>query len=229
MFWELLPFSIREKLEAPYRRDARLIVEDTVKKIKKEKISVLDAGAGDCFAKKWFDKHEYAGIDIADFGLNIVENVENLSFKDSSFDFILCLEVLEHVSNPHHALLEIRRVLKDDGLAVFSTPLLSAGYHSDFQRWSPPGLENIFTRAGFKINSILPTGGYCRMLGLQISKISYFLKKPANKIFWPFYYLFKMPVGFLFQFFIPLTLFYFDKLDKRKIETCGYITVVLKK
>lgn len=229
MFWKLLSFGIREKLEAPYRRDARLAVQNILKETKKEKISVLDAGAGDCFVKPWFKGHEYVGIDIADFGSNLLGNVENLAFKDNSFDFVLCLEVLEHVLNPGRALLEMRRVLKDEGFAVFSTPLLSAGYHSDIQRWSPPGLRAIIENAGFKVRSITPVGGYCRMLGSQISKISYFIKKPANKILWPFYYLLKIPVGFAFQVFVPFVLFHLDWLDRKKNDTCGYITVALKK
>lgn len=50
----------------------------------------------------------------------------NLPFKDSYFDFVGCLDVIEHVFDPDHLLDEIHRVLKPDGLAIFSTPNLAS-------------------------------------------------------------------------------------------------------
>ena len=40
------------------------------------------------------------------------ENIENLSFKDNSFDCVIALEVLEHTKNPVKAMQELRRVAK---------------------------------------------------------------------------------------------------------------------
>lgn len=48
---------------------------------------------------------------------------EKFSYKDSSFDLVLFNEVLEHLSqSPVLALLEMRRVLKKDGLLMVTTP-----------------------------------------------------------------------------------------------------------
>jgi len=52
-------------------------------------------------------------------------NIEHDQFpyEDGSFDILLFCEILEHLlSDPVHALIEIRRVLKDGGLLVLSTP-----------------------------------------------------------------------------------------------------------
>lgn len=46
----------------------------------------------------------------------------NSSLADSSFDIVVCTEVLEHVSNPFSAVAEIHRLLKPGGVAYLSAP-----------------------------------------------------------------------------------------------------------
>lgn len=41
------------------------------------------------------------------------EDIQSLSFKDKSFDIVLCQEVLEHVPNPIKAIAELKRVAKN--------------------------------------------------------------------------------------------------------------------
>lgn len=45
-----------------------------------------------------------------------------LPFKNSFFEAVFCLEVLEHVASPTKILSEIKRVLKKNGYAVFLVP-----------------------------------------------------------------------------------------------------------
>jgi SAM-dependent methyltransferase len=47
---------------------------------------------------------------------------EPLPFADESFDFVICLETMEHMMNPYYALMEMRRVLKPGGRLVCSIP-----------------------------------------------------------------------------------------------------------
>lgn len=49
-------------------------------------------------------------------------NTQKLPFKDSSFDCILAFEVFEHLENFAFALRESARVLKKDGVLVFTRP-----------------------------------------------------------------------------------------------------------
>ena len=44
---------------------------------------------------------------------------EKLPFKNESFDIVLCLNILDHTSNPEEVLKEIKKVLKDEGLLIF--------------------------------------------------------------------------------------------------------------
>lgn len=49
---------------------------------------------------------------------------DRFCFEDEAFDAILFNEVFEHLKEPIHALTEIHRILKKDGLLFFSTPNL---------------------------------------------------------------------------------------------------------
>jgi len=66
-----------------------------------------------------FNKREYMGTyDFRQADLN----APKLPFKDSSFDVILLIEVIEHVDNPSRLLDEIHRILKKNGTLIMSTP-----------------------------------------------------------------------------------------------------------
>jgi 2-polyprenyl-3-methyl-5-hydroxy-6-metoxy-1,4-benzoquinol methylase len=49
-------------------------------------------------------------------------NAFHLGFSPSSFDFVLALELIEHLDNPYKLLKEIHQVLKEDGVILLSTP-----------------------------------------------------------------------------------------------------------
>lgn len=78
------------------------------------------------------------GIDISHFVLDFAKRVkdylhyknvsfqhgdaENLAFQNETFDLVICSEVLEHLLSPQHALTEMRRVLKKNGMLILTTP-----------------------------------------------------------------------------------------------------------
>lgn len=49
-------------------------------------------------------------------------NVSPLPGENESFDLVVCKDVFEHLLNPTHALSEISRVLKKDGLLLLHVP-----------------------------------------------------------------------------------------------------------
>jgi methionine biosynthesis protein MetW len=51
---------------------------------------------------------------------------DKLPFSNASFDYVLCIEVIEHLSKPENCLSEISRVLKPKGELILSTPNLAA-------------------------------------------------------------------------------------------------------
>lgn len=50
------------------------------------------------------------------------ENIEALSFPDNSFDVVITQDVFEHLRNPHAGFCEIQRVLKPEGIHIFTVP-----------------------------------------------------------------------------------------------------------
>jgi len=68
---------------------------------------------------------EYLGPDVKS-GTNVNginhEDVENLSFDNESFDFIISNDVLEHVNDPARAMQEAARVLVKGGVLLLTIP-----------------------------------------------------------------------------------------------------------
>ena len=47
---------------------------------------------------------------------------EKLPFEDNSFDYVLLVEVIEHLKNPYDVIRELRRILRPGGGLILSTP-----------------------------------------------------------------------------------------------------------
>jgi ubiquinone/menaquinone biosynthesis C-methylase UbiE len=49
-------------------------------------------------------------------------DVAQMAFRDQTFDMVTSIEVIEHLREPERYVADIRRVLKDGGMLVLSTP-----------------------------------------------------------------------------------------------------------
>lgn len=67
---------------------------------------------------------------ISDLGCSN-QDVESLTFDDSSFDLFVSQDVLEHVFDPVAAFKEIARVLKPGGCHIFTVPLVNGARSSE--------------------------------------------------------------------------------------------------
>lgn len=88
---------------------------------------ILDVGCGDMSLSKILPEYEWVGVDIApdmSEGRAVKHDlmVRPYPFESRSFDAVVCTEVLEHVWNLETVHLEARRLLKDDGTYIISTP-----------------------------------------------------------------------------------------------------------
>lgn len=60
-----------------------------------------------------------------------IEDVVELSFDDNTFDKVIAVEVLEHVSDPQSMIRDIFRVLKPNGFAIITFPRLQFPFTYD--------------------------------------------------------------------------------------------------
>lgn len=91
----------------------------------------LDAGCGGGRYVKALKElgAEVVGIDIDEKVVEVarervvadiqVASVEALPFPSNSFDYIICMGVLNHVKNPNRGFSELKRVLRPGGVIVF--------------------------------------------------------------------------------------------------------------
>jgi ubiquinone/menaquinone biosynthesis C-methylase UbiE len=92
---------------------------------------ILDVGCGKGRYSYWFIKYgaDVFGIDpVAEFLKIACRNVDrakfcaasalDLPFRDNSFDYVCCIEALQHISNTQKAISEMSRVLKSGGKII---------------------------------------------------------------------------------------------------------------
>ena len=140
---------------------------------------VLDVGCAD----RWVESQcrsgvEYIGLDLPITGKglyaahpDIFADAAHLPLTEASIDAIVCLEVLEHVSDPRGALAEFARVLKPGGVMIFSMPFMYPIHDipHDFQRLTQYGLKRDLNIAGFDIVKLRKTGHAVRAAALLLS------------------------------------------------------------
>lgn len=64
----------------------------------------------------------YTGDIMPGMAMHITD-ITDIQYKDETFDIIICNHVLEHIENEKKAVSEILRVLKPDGIFIFSFPI----------------------------------------------------------------------------------------------------------
>lgn len=100
--------------EIVYKLIKRYRLRVITRLLDKRSKTLLDIGCQDLFY--YHHMKEKYKVTLADYfphdNLIMKEDVQNLSFRNKSFDIVLCQEVLEHVPNPVKAMLELKRVAK---------------------------------------------------------------------------------------------------------------------
>jgi len=125
------------------------------------------------------------GIDISSKAIEkakkkgIISQVQNLekrfNFPDNTFELITACEIIEHLYDTDFFLTELKRVLKDDGILILTTPNLVSlvnrfkmlfGYYPNYvpeyqiggaghvRAYTIPTLTKQLTKHGFKVDQI---------------------------------------------------------------------------
>ena len=138
--------------------------------------TVLDVGSGDRWVSRLLaDGVRYVALDFPSTGRDLYQarpdvfaDAASLPFGDSSFDAVICLEVLEHVPAPAAVLGEIARVMKSGGAAWISMPFLYPLHDApyDFQRYTEFGLRRDLASAGLELVALRRSLNSLRSAGL---------------------------------------------------------------
>lgn len=134
---------------------------------------ILDVGCGPGNLMKKISpltNGRLVGLDLAPKGLKYAQvfDFDNLvlgdmtqgPFKDASIDFVLAIDICEHVSDDLGLLREIYRVLKPAGRALLAVPAhpILWGEHDErfghFRRYYLNDFRGLITKAGFEIIKI---------------------------------------------------------------------------
>lgn len=129
-----------------YRFKRKLTLGPVLRKIRKiipkNKIfSLLEIGTGSgfliSFLESEFPKASFTGLEydsrLVELSKNKVKNAniiqgnaENFDFKDSKFDVIVSLQVIEHLYKPELMLSAVKKHLNQNGIFILTTPNLES-------------------------------------------------------------------------------------------------------
>lgn len=120
---------------------------------------ILDIGSG-----PWpYPKEHFKNVTTLDVQppADVIGSILDLPFDDASYDCIICLETLEHVTNPLRAMDEVYRVLKPGGTFVGSAPFayeLHGEDYGDYWRITRQCWDRLLLKK-FKDKVVLPYAG----------------------------------------------------------------------
>lgn len=139
-------------------------------------LTLLDVGASTGIIDNIIAKKigKVVGIDIDKGGINYasktyqkknltfkVDDALKLSFKDNSFDVVVCTHVYEHVANPKKLFSEIYRVLKPGGVCYFAAVNkwwpIEPHHNLLFLSYFPKNLGNFYVKVFKKVPNYYET------------------------------------------------------------------------
>jgi ubiquinone/menaquinone biosynthesis C-methylase UbiE len=156
---------------------------------------ILDAGAGEMKYKKLCNHLDYISQDFSQYngsgdtglqfgkwdtnGIDIVSDINDIPLPDESFDYIMCLEVLEHVSHPQNTIKELTRLLKPKGFLIISAPFCSITHMSPYYFYT--GFSKNFYKEWLKkfnldVIDLQYNGNYFEYLAQELRRLPYIAK-----------------------------------------------------
>lgn len=152
---------------------------------------ILDAGAGELQYKRFCAHLDYVSQDFARYDgqgdgvglqkgtwdqsqLDIVCDITSIPEPDASFDAVMCIEVLEHLPDPIHALRELARLLKPDGTLIITAPFCSLTHYSPYfyqTGYSCYFYEYWLGELGFEIENMQWNGNYFEYLAQELRRL----------------------------------------------------------
>jgi SAM-dependent methyltransferase len=145
---------------------------------------LLDAGAGEQRYRRFCSHLDYVAQDFGQYdgsgdsrglqtgtwdasGVDIVSDITAIPRASSSFDVVLCTEVLEHVPDPLKALDEFARLLRPGGKLIMTAPFGSLVHFAPYffaTGFSRYWYEHHLSHRGFVVETLTPNGDWFDVL-----------------------------------------------------------------
>lgn len=111
-----------------------------------------------------------------------VEFIHKYPQLESSFDFIVCTEVLEHVANWDTAFKNISKLMKKNGLILITCPHVYPLHEEpyDFWRPTPYSIKYFSEKYNFDVIELIQAGNGWDVLGTVLTNKSFYIK--SNKL-----------------------------------------------
>jgi SAM-dependent methyltransferase len=166
------------------------------------KQSILDAGAGEMRHRSLCDHLIYTSQDFCQYSgngevglhpgkwdtekIDIISDIANIPMPDSSYDNIICIEVLEHVPDPSLVIKELSRLLKQNGKLIVTAPFASMTHFAPYffsTGFSRHWYEYQGSKNNLKINELVANGSWFDVFFTYCTIAPSFAKKNRGFIF----------------------------------------------
>jgi len=153
--------------------------------------AILDAGAGEQQFRSACTHLEYVSQDFCQYDgkgnseglhtgtwnygrIDVVSDIARIPRPTSSFDAILCTEVLEHVTDPLAAVDEFARLLRKGGVLLLTVPFASLVHfapHHYVTGFSKYWYLHHLRSRGFEIQVLEPNGDWFDLMLQEVSRL----------------------------------------------------------
>jgi SAM-dependent methyltransferase len=115
---------------------------------------------------------------------HVLADLHDAPFADGAFDGGLCISVLEHVHDPYQVVREWARITRPGGRVFAWIPFFFGvhGYPVDVSRFTDYGARQLFSRAGFEVETC--TADPYRGAFLNLSDTVHFIAGRASPRPW---------------------------------------------
>jgi len=116
----------------------------------------LDLGCCDAAHRRIFEAlgYKYCGVDIVNRGADALADAHALPFRAGTFALVLCISVLQYLTDPQTAMREVERILQPGGQFIGSVAFLEAWDGDSLVHFTPRGLARLLQTVGLHLERI---------------------------------------------------------------------------